>query len=61
MHKRKKANQVSHRYNCLPLLPSGPGGVRQELVVLICRCKGRTYCLLLKGLNNSFVIFIDIK
>jgi len=24
---------ASHRYNCLPLLPSGPGGVQQELVV----------------------------
>ena len=35
----KKANQISHRYNRLPLLPSGPGGVRQELVVSICRYK----------------------
>ena len=34
--KIKKANQISHRYNHLPLLPSGPGGVRQELVVSIC-------------------------
>ena len=24
---------ISHRYNCLPLLPSDPGGVQQELVV----------------------------
>ncbi len=24
---------ASHRYNRLPLLPSGPGGVQQELVV----------------------------
>jgi len=24
---------TSHRYNRLPLLPSGPGGVQQELVV----------------------------
>jgi len=24
---------ISHRYNRLPLLPSGPGGVQQELVV----------------------------
>ena len=37
--KIKKANQISHRYDCLPLLPSGPGGVRQELVVSICRLK----------------------
>ncbi len=33
------ANRISHRYNRLPLLPSGPGGVRQELVVSICRRK----------------------
>jgi len=26
--------------NHLPLLPSGPGGVQQELAVPICRCKG---------------------
>ena len=24
---------ISHRYNRVPLLPSGPGGVKQELVV----------------------------
>jgi len=24
---------ISHRYNHLPLLPSGPGGIQQELVV----------------------------
>ncbi len=24
---------ISHRYNYLPLLPSGPGGIRKELVV----------------------------
>jgi len=24
---------ISHRYNYLPLLPSGPGGVQQELIV----------------------------
>jgi len=34
------ANRTSHRYNRLPLLPSGPGGVQQELVVPICRDKG---------------------
>ena len=36
---KKVANRTSHRYNRLPLLPSGPGGVQQELVVPICRCK----------------------
>ncbi len=31
----KKAGKLltSHRYNRIPLLPSGPGGVQQELVV----------------------------
>jgi hypothetical protein len=33
------ANRTSHRYNRLPLLPSDPGGVQQELVVPICRRK----------------------
>ncbi len=33
------ANRTSHRYNYLPLLPSGPGGVQQELVVPVCRGK----------------------
>jgi len=33
----KRANRTSHRYDYLPLLPSGPGGVQQELVVPICR------------------------
>jgi len=28
----KKASLASHRYDRLPLLPSGPGGVQQELV-----------------------------
>jgi hypothetical protein len=35
----KRANQTSHRYNRLPLLPSDPGGVQQELVVLACRAQ----------------------
>jgi hypothetical protein len=30
---QKEASLVSHRYDRLPLLPSGPGGVQQELVV----------------------------
>ena len=36
---KKVANRTSHRYNYLPLLPSDPGGVQQELVVPICHCK----------------------
>jgi len=33
--RRKKSGRLltSHRYNRLPLLPSGPGGVQQELAV----------------------------
>jgi hypothetical protein len=32
--KKKKGRRfTSHRYNHLPLLPSGPGGVQRELVV----------------------------
>lgn len=32
--KNKKGKlSTSHRYNLLPLLPSGPGGVQRELVV----------------------------
>jgi len=33
MKKEKKVSLISHRYDRLPLLPSGPGGVQQELVV----------------------------
>lgn len=31
--KKKGKLPVSHRYNLLPLLPSGPDGVQRELVV----------------------------
>ncbi len=31
--KRKGKHPVSRRYNLLPLLPSGPGGVQRELAV----------------------------
>lgn len=37
--KTKKDKPVSHRFDHLPLLPSGPGGVRQELVVPTCGAK----------------------
>ena len=35
IHEIKKKGKllISHRYNHLPLLPSGPGGIQQELVV----------------------------
>jgi hypothetical protein len=38
---KKIANRTSHRYNRLPLLPSGPGGVQQELVVPVCQRKDK--------------------
>ena len=31
--KKKGKLSTSHRYNLLPLLPSGPGGIQRELVV----------------------------
>ncbi len=35
---------TSHRYNRLPLLPSGPGGVQRELVVYdLPKCKGKHF------------------
>ena len=35
---------TSHRYDRLPLLPSGPGGVQRELVVYdLPDCKGRYF------------------
>jgi hypothetical protein len=33
---KKKYKPASHRYNRLPLLPSDPGGVQQELIVPTC-------------------------
>jgi hypothetical protein len=37
---KKSGKPTSRRFNHLPLLPSGPGGVRRELAVPICHCKG---------------------
>jgi len=35
---------ASHRYNCLPLLPSDPGGIQQELVAQdLPGCKSRNF------------------
>ena len=34
--KTRRANQVSHCYNHLPLLLTRPGGIQWELVVLAC-------------------------
>ena len=41
---KKGKLDISHRYNHIPLLPSGPGGVLQELVVYdLPECKGNYF------------------
>ncbi len=53
------ANQISHRYNRLPLLPSGPGGVRQELVVPICRFKVKENLIQYKEQGIKAELFVE--
>ncbi len=50
---KKVANRTSHRYNRLPLLPSGPGGVQQELVVPICRHKNNKKTRITRNNHNN--------
>ncbi len=45
---KKSGKPTSRRYNHLPLLPSGPGGVRRELAVPICRYKSTGFIILCK-------------
>ena len=47
---------ISHRYNLLPLLPSGPGGVHRELVVQDLPLAGKTniICLFSKVFFNFY-------
>ena len=48
---KKGKLDISHRYNHIPLLPSGPGGVLQELVVYdLPDCKGKQF-----SIKNKFV------
>lgn len=49
---------ISHRYNRLPLLPSGPGGVQQELVVQDLPCSKYRTIEFLK--NQEPEIFMEI-
>jgi hypothetical protein len=42
--KNKKGKPNIAPLNCLPLLPSDPGGVQQELVVPACRGAKIVYC-----------------
>ncbi len=54
--KKGKLN-ISHRYNHIPLLPSGPGGVLQELVVYdLPGCKGKHFSIKNNGLIFIFVL-----
>jgi hypothetical protein len=50
--KNEEKKRQIHRYDHLPLLPSGPGGIQQELV--ICRHKSSTF---LRICNHPFNIF----
>ncbi len=53
--KKGKLN-ISHRYNHIPLLPSGPGGVLQELVVYdLPDCKGKQISIKNKFVSVYFV------
>ena len=46
---KKGKLDISHRYNRIPLLPSGPGGVLQELVVYdLPGHKGRNFFIIPK-------------
>jgi hypothetical protein len=60
MEGNKKANRISHRYNRLPLLPSRPGGVRQELVVSICRGKVTQKMIACKNIMTQDGILLTI-
>ena len=55
VQKKGKLN-ISHRYNHIPLLPSGPGGVLQELVVYdLPDCKGKQISIKNKFVSVNFV------
>lgn len=56
---KKGKLSTSHRYNLLPLLPSGPGGIQRELVVYdFPRCKYRlfmSFCQLSRKFANFWI------
>jgi len=57
--KKKGKLNTSHRYNHLPLLPSGPGGVQWELVVYdLPECKGKHFSDIAKIFQ--FRLFVQI-
>jgi len=50
---------VSHRYNRLPLLPSDPGGIQQELVAQdLPGCKSRNFSFPAKQNMPNKILFI---
>jgi hypothetical protein len=53
------ANRTSHRYDCLPLLPSDPGGIQQELVVPVCRGAKIYEFLILDSLVIGFPFLVS--
>ena len=57
--KKKGKLNTSHRYNHLPLLPSGPGGVQWELVVYdLPECKGKHFSDIAKIFQSR--LFVQI-
>ena len=55
---KKGKLDISHRYNRIPLLPSGPGGVLQELVVYdLPGHKGRNFFIIPKLYCNRNCLF----
>ena len=55
---KKGKLDISHRYNRIPLLPSGPGGVLQELVVYdLPGHKGRNFFIIPKLYCNRKCLF----
>ena len=55
---KKGKLDISHRYNRIPLLPSGPGGILQELVVYdLPGHKGRNFFIIPKLYCNRNCLF----
>ena len=62
--KKKGKLLISHRYNLLPLLPSGPGGIHRELVVQDLPLAGKTniiYLLSKVFFNFYFCLYLPDK
>ncbi|CAN5753075.1 hypothetical protein BH24BAC1_BH24BAC1_04790 [soil metagenome] len=55
---KKKQTSVAP-LNRLPLLPSGPGGIQQELAALICRDKSRAFFPKIK--KQALLLFLCLR